>query len=237
MHIERVCLHTFIRDYLTPQSTVLDCGSNRGHFSKWISDNVGCRVHGFEPDPRFYEILPSLSGCSFHQLAVSNKPGRMRLNLGTTSCSSLHYQEACDGDVVEVETTTLPTFCDAHEVESIDLLKLDIEGEEVPILLSLDADFLRSRITQITVEFHDHKDAGAVPKIHEIGERLSALGFFWLPMTHFTFGDVLFVNRAKSGIRKRDELQLKYHRYSRGALRYLERTLVAPVRSAMERTA
>lgn len=145
MKIAYVCSHTFLQDCIDSSSVVLDCGLNQGAFSEWLSNNIGCSVYGFEPDPRLFSVLPRLTRCSFYQLAVSDSQGAARFNLGDTKCSSLHYKESETVNAIEVQVITLPEFCTKHGIQKVDLLKLDIEGAEVPVLAGLDEAFLVSR--------------------------------------------------------------------------------------------
>ncbi len=94
-----------------------------------------------------------------------------------------------------VETVSLETLRRRHDVTSVDLLKLDIEGAEFDFLKFTPDDILR-KVTQISVEFHDFlpdfEDKTLVPLARK---RLASLGFSCYPMSFRTNGDVLFVNR------------------------------------------
>jgi FkbM family methyltransferase len=228
LRLERICVHSFLRSPLDAASVVVDCGVNRGSFSRWIAENVGCTIHGFEPDPRFYERLPRLAGAQFHNLAVSHRAGLTTFNLGEALCSSLHFREEGAGQRVEVETVTLPEFLAKQGVERVDLLKLDIEGAELPVLEHTDGAFFRDRVAQLTVEFHDHKDPGAIPTIRRVIERLEGLGFLVVPFTYFGFGDVLFANRRLLGLNRADELQIHLTKHRWGARRLLARFTGTP---------
>ena len=54
MNVGHICQHSFITDYLNPNSVVLHCGANHGEFSAWLAQNKRCTVHGFEPDPELF---------------------------------------------------------------------------------------------------------------------------------------------------------------------------------------
>lgn len=222
MNIASVCQHSIITDYLTPDSVVLDCGVNRAEFSSWLAENKHCTVHGFEPDPGLFQKLPKLDKVHFHQLAVSDKSGSKILNLGTSMCSSLVIKEAADSRSATVKTTSLEDFCSAHSIRRVDLLKLDIEGEEIPVLLNLPPSTL-GMVHQITVEFHDMIDRAYVPKIHEVIARLRGAGFYYTNFTHDYFTDVLFVNQALTNLSLADKLKITGAKYHRGVARRIRR--------------
>jgi FkbM family methyltransferase len=223
--VAQVCQHSFLDNRINRGSLVVDCGVNQGGFSRWISEKIGCQVHGFEPDPRLFSQLPALPKCTFHQVAISDNGGSMMLYLGDRLCSSLHYKEDDARHVLEVKTVTLPEFCRQHAIEKIDLLKLDIEGEELPVFASLDDSFLREKIAQVTVEFHDHLDKSVIPQIKDTIRRMRALGFYCQCFSLYTFGDVLLVNTRLVNLSMLDIVQLKLLKYQRGLFRMVRRMI------------
>ena len=225
MKVAQVCQHSFLLDYINSNSLVLDCGVNQGEFSGWLSSNIGCRIHGFEPDPRLFVKLPNFPGCTFHQLAISNNNGTLMLYLGDSLCSSLHYKEDDARETFEVRTVTLPEFCRQHGIEKIDLLKMDIEGAELPVLSDLAESFLREKVAQIAIEFHDHIDKSALPQIRATIRRMKKLGFYCQRFSRFTFGDVLFVNRQLVDLSAVEIVLLKIVKYQRGIFRMAGRQL------------
>ena len=85
-------------------------------------------------------------------------------------------------------------------ITKIDILKLDIEGAEFELFVSTPDDILR-RIGQITVEFHDFKLCFRGRGLFENArEHLIALGFICCNMAFRTHGDVLFLNRGRTGL-------------------------------------
>ena len=77
----------------------------------------------------------------------------------------------------DIETITVDKIFDFLEIDNIDLLKLDIEGEEYPVLRSIRKSAL-DRIEQIAVEFHQFCVARYTKQdTNKIVMRLKALGF------------------------------------------------------------
>ena len=82
--------------------------------------------------------------------------------------------------------------------EPIDLVKVDIEGAELPMLLETPEAILR-RLEQISVEFHDFRRAELKPFVDRARQRLRALGFDELRVT-LDNQDVLFINGRFFGL-------------------------------------
>ena len=193
MQIERVCGHSFFRELLENPAVVLDCGANQGEFSRWISKNCNAVVHGFEPDPLLFPDLPSLPNAHFHHVAISGTGGPLTLNLGETRCSSAYFSEKSGQKSILVESIKLDEFCREHSITRVDLVKLDVEGAELGILINLPEAFLRN-IGQITVEFHDFIQKSDVPYIRDIISKMQKLGFLCVKFSHYDYSDVLCVN-------------------------------------------
>ena len=219
MRVTNVCQHSFVPELLRPGGVVLDCGVAYGDFSRWISQNTRCHVHGLEPDPGFFGSLPALERCRFHPVALTAAPGRAVLHAGSGFCSSLHF--AGETKTVEVEATSLEVFCRSQGIETVELWKLDIEGAELDVLETVDLDFLNATVRQITIEFHDHLDAAAVPRIRRALARLS--GFASFRFTRHTYGDVLLLNRRYVTVSWSDHLVMAGTKYWRGTRRLLAR--------------
>ena len=221
MRVVKCCDHSFIPDLITPTGVVLDCGANHGAFSQWLSANTAVQVHAFEPDPRLFPTLPKLPRVIYHNMAISAENGQMTLNLGEGRCSSLYYSEDAAQNSCDVKTTSLESFCTSKGLIVIELLKLDIEGAEIPVLLSAAPAFLH-QIKQITVEFHDFIDNADLPRIKDTILRLEELGFYGVRFSHFTYGDMLFLNKNMVSISWIDRIQINlFGKYLPGVRRFI----------------
>jgi FkbM family methyltransferase len=224
MNIARLCNHSFISDYLSHESCVVDCGAHRGEFSASISRSWQCKIFGLEPDPRLFKLLRPLNNCNFFQLALSSRKGPMRLHLGKSNCSSLHFKENGFEDNCIVKTISLPEFCDQNNISKIDVLKLDIEGAELEVLDQLEDGFLTEKVVQLTVEFHAFIDPGARPHITRIIGKLKRIGFYYLPFSRDT-EDVLFVNNRFIRLSLTDRCRILHIKYKSGIGRLIRRHL------------
>lgn len=136
--VERMTL----ADRLSPGSTFLDIGANAGAYSLWAaSRNIpALTVHAFEPDPGLCGSLEfnirtnHIESIRLHRLAVGARTGPMKLVAGAGNLGENRVEAAMEGEDGLVEMTTLPDFLDAHGIQRIDALKIDIEGHECDAL-------------------------------------------------------------------------------------------------------
>jgi FkbM family methyltransferase len=192
--VANVLSHCFIPELIRRDGLAIDCGANQGEFSGWLAENTSVHVHAFEADPALFALLPKLNRVTFHNLAIDGEAGTMELHRTEGYCSSGFYtgQGNSSGSVI-VRKISFEEFVRSQGIERIDLLKLDIEGSELPLLKKTSDDVLQ-RISQITVEFHDFINVADLPKIHQIDQRLRALGFRRVKFSRGVWANCLYVN-------------------------------------------
>jgi FkbM family methyltransferase len=224
--LPEICGHTFYRPPIGPGSVVVDLGAHQGAFSQAMIELYGSTHHAVEAVPQNCEEIPKLPGMYVHNYAITDHEGPIRLNIAerpTPWGSVQNLGQTYYSDFVETAGIRLVTFLSHHRIGAIDLLKVDIEGEEFGLFETTDDETLKS-IAQITVEFHDFLNPEKSPAVGNIIERLENLGFTPLIMTKNFHGDTLFINRARIPI---NDLQIGYFRsvlkYGRGIRRMLGR--------------
>ena len=135
----------FFHRIARPGWTVLDVGANAGYFSLLANDLGGpsSSIHAFEPNPQLLQILEkSASGHrSIHVVPVAcgERPGSGKLRLSpdvTNTGLSTIRSDVIDGpvDIVAVPIITLDQHCE-HNGLAPDLIKIDVEGYELSVLL------------------------------------------------------------------------------------------------------
>src|SRR4028119_1536074 len=128
-----------------PPLTIFDIGANDGQTTqRYLQMFPTAKIYTFEPVPEVFTMLER----KFHenpqikvnQLAVSDAVGTADFYLHAytsygwnsllpKSPTSIIVPE--DKSVVKVPTITIDVFCDRHNINTIDLLKLDIQGGEL----------------------------------------------------------------------------------------------------------
>ncbi len=130
-------------------STIVDIGANSGIFAVLAKVyNPLAIVVAFEPQPNiFYALTQNNRVNDFdircENIALSNKAGMMPFyNYGpetftevNTTAGSLNKEWRSDRQTsIEVAVTTLKDYCEKHLMESIDLIKMDVETHEFKVL-------------------------------------------------------------------------------------------------------
>ena len=202
---DRISQHTFLRAPLTHESVVGDLGCNQGLFAVGVRKKYGCRVWAAEPAPHLHKALTHLApGIRCMPVAVGGARDRIFFNFDESHrlSGSLLAKEIIQVvhdrmdkiHHVSVDVITLADFIDFTGSPRIDLLKMDIEGAELEVLLNSPLELLQ-RCAQITVEFHDFWYPELKSRTEQAKTRLVQAGF---EMIRFTPNnkDVLFINRA-----------------------------------------
>ena len=194
---------------------IFDFGSNNGGFCKLVAP-LCHRVICLEPDPHWEDrgILLPENAVMLHK-ALAAKRGLVRLNLNPKKCSSMHYADT-DTRSVEVEAITLADTVALMPAERIELIKMDIEGEEVAVLRDAPPEILQ-KVAQLTVEFHDFLDRASTPAIIAVIKRMKSLGFLAIRFSWHSYGDLLFINQRHERLSLGQRVALTViHKYGRG---------------------
>ncbi len=222
MKVESYWSHSFIPELIRQDGVVFDFGVNNGGFSR-IASALCKAVVGFEPDPSWAGRLTLPANVTLVQKALAASRGTLRLNVNKERCSSLHYADA-EASSANVEAITLEDALSLCPAGRIELIKMDIEGEEVPVLLSADLN-LFSRVAQMTIEFHDFLDPDSLPQIRNAVQRLQSCGFFAVRMSWRSYGDMLFINETLEPLSIWQKFWLSFvHKYASGIMRIIKRS-------------
>ena len=219
----RICGHTFLAAPLTQRSVVIDFGMNRGEFSKLVSQIFGCKIYGAEAHPGLHAALPPFANVVARNVAIAGGPGQIDLNVFDRHCASVVFDklEAGPGQTISVPTMSLGQFLTDNGINTVSLLKCDIEGAELAMFEAATDDEL-SRIDQITIEFHDFLDSTQTEPVLGVFERLRRLGFWGLDFSKNRM-DVLFVNQRTIPIGPLGKLGLPFTKYERAVRRIVGR--------------
>jgi FkbM family methyltransferase len=159
-------------DYdLGPGSLVYDVGGYEGNFAADLLCLFGCRVEVFEPIPDYFAIIrgrfrhnPDVRA---HRFGLSGSDADVLMTLERGASSAVI--------VAEVQPTEPVTLRDVAGVmdelghESIDLMKINIEGGEYDLLDRMIECGLTRRVRHLQIQFHLH-----VPDAQQRMERITA---------------------------------------------------------------
>jgi len=171
--------------------TLLDLGANVGLASLYLDERLGLeRVAAVEPSvanlgllqENFKRNLPH--GVAL-QAAVVGEPGEYHVDEDNFPGSI----RVVPGEGT-VEALTLPEVLDRFELDTVDLMKIDIEGGEAGIFDN--AEPWAGRVSAILGEVHPPL---TVERAHE---QLAEFGFEPLPLPDRAFfGDILYVRKRR----------------------------------------
>ena len=217
--------HTLHPRFLDEKSIVLDLGANHGAFSKQILMSFGGRCIAVEGNPFLASKLPKDARLEVISAAVGASDGAVRFSIAENDqCSSvLSPTISATMAVEEVPMISLPTLIRENGWETIDLVKMDIEGAEVMVLDACPDEILL-QIGQLAVEFHESLGLTSMSDVFRIAGRLEKLGFIWIRGTFSNYEDNLFINRALCPLSRFELLFIQaVSRYLNGLIRVLRR--------------
>ncbi|HEX8282420.1 MAG TPA: FkbM family methyltransferase [Pyrinomonadaceae bacterium] len=161
----------FYLEYLREGMTVFDVGANVGELTLLFSRFVGASgsVHAFEPTGRGFEKLEticraaSLRNVRLNRLALAEEEGAVSLHVydgdylsWTTRAARPLEDYGIDvkpASVEEAPATTADLYCEQAGVAEIDLLKIDVEGAELQVLVGARRLLDERRVRCVTFEF------------------------------------------------------------------------------------
>ena len=169
--------------HLPPHPTIVDIGGYIGDFSVYGVKYLGARrVVVYEPIAENFEILMrNVEGNGFgDRITAVNKAvgnaGEILLNVEKQENDEVHvsaywYPEA---EQRRIPCDTLPDLLKTHQLESVDLLKVDCEGGEYEIFPDV-PDHVFGRIRNIV--FECHRVEGFESKLARVLSRLKSAGY------------------------------------------------------------
>jgi FkbM family methyltransferase len=167
---------------LQNRPVIIDVGAHHGAYAIVIGHIVrpfGGRVIAVEPNPQAYKALQSnvqLNNLEdvviCEQAAVSDKPGSMHLLLDDSQ-SQITLRKS--NVSVPVEAITMKLLLDKHGIRSVDLLIIDVEGAELPVLKGFPWEMVK--VKKIFCELHPYAWADFKYKGEEMRQFLIARSF------------------------------------------------------------
>jgi FkbM family methyltransferase len=197
MNVISVGGHAVIAALVSSESVVVDLGANHGVFANEVAERFQCKVYAVEASPKVFMQIKSSDLVRTFNYAICGTSGPVSLNISSnseaTSVKKLNRYEYVD--IIQVQGLTMEDFLNRESIRHVDLLKIDIEGAEIEMLMTCSDSFLGS-LQQITVEFHEWMGAGSYVDVQKVVQRLRSLGFRVFKLSRHNYGEVLFVHRS-----------------------------------------
>ena len=144
-------------DYdLNNDSIVLDVGGYEGQWASDIFAKYGCRIYIFEPVSSFCHKIKDRfiknTRINVHNFGLSDRNDELPISLDGSRSSTLY------GDFSSSNKVNLKRFKEwlqVEDLESIDLMKINIEGGEYALLKHIYEEGLMAKIKNFQIQFHD----------------------------------------------------------------------------------
>ncbi len=134
-----------IGNLLKQPTCILDVGANIGNHTLFFSKFWGeVKVYSFEPSSVIFKMLQrniqlnNLESTNCFNIAVGNKMGSGRISYNGQLENNLGATKVDYEDAGEIQFITLDTFTLEHNLNAIDLVKIDVEGFELKVLKGME---------------------------------------------------------------------------------------------------
>ena len=169
--------YTHILNYdLNENSNVIDLGGYTGVWAELIIEKYNPNVYILEPVSSFYSGMVS-------KFSDNNKVHLMNVGIGTKNEDGIIYlsndgtsSNLSNGETINVKFNTFETILETWNLSEVDLLQMNIEGDEYTVLEHMIETGYINKIKNIQIQFHLGIDE-AVEKRDKIRENLIANGF------------------------------------------------------------
>jgi FkbM family methyltransferase len=139
---------------LNEQSIVFDVGGFRGEWANQIFQKYSCNIYIFEPVKSFYKTINNRFNnekIRVYNFGLSNKNEECEISLSEDSSSVFKTCEKSE----KIELINIEKFIKENKIESVDLIKINIEGGEYDLLESMIDSGLLSVFKNIQIQFHE----------------------------------------------------------------------------------
>jgi len=202
MNIVKLSDHSVDLSLLDDNSIVFDLGGYKGDFTKELTKYIDCKVYIYEPNYRLRymdNIFKDNKNIVINYKGISNVVCNKYLYLGmkfgpnwVKQTGSSYYSSHKDvrERKIKTECTTIDNEIKKYGIKNIDLMKINVEGEEKVIIPSLPL----NKINQLTVSFHEHCDIEGYNKstVNELRDFIKDNGFEEVVYNNY---DTLFIRK------------------------------------------
>jgi FkbM family methyltransferase len=143
---------------LNKDSIVIDLGGYKGWFTEQINNKFGCKIFCFEPVEQYAALIKdkfiNFKNILVFPMAISIKNGKDVMSVDGDA-SSMHIKT---DNMIEINCITLDKIMLDYNINQIDLIKINIEGEEYALLEYMVKNKLIKKCINIQIQFHKIKD-------------------------------------------------------------------------------
>jgi len=182
----------FLMTLALGDQTIYDVGAYKGYYTLFFSRAVGSggKVIAFEPHPDNHKKLLKriklnlLDNVEARPVAVGNETGRRTLAFRDTDSGTSSLQEEMKAQIlhekgagsVQVAVDSLDRQVAAHHFPKPDLIKIDVEGFEMDVLLGM-SETIRNHKPKLYIEIHGVDAESKIANVRKVVEFLSGWAY------------------------------------------------------------
>lgn len=176
--------------------TIIDAGANAGYASLYFAARFPqARILAIEPDMENFEMLTQ-NTAAFPQIireraGVWGSPGALQVADPTAPKCMISLEAARDSATDGIPALTVPEAMSRLGADTLDLLKIDIEGAELEVFTAGATAWL-PRVRALMIELHDLRQPGCARAFYRA---LANIDFI-----QFQRGDVLLIINREFGV-------------------------------------
>jgi len=160
---------------LNSDSIVFDVGGYSGDFSEAIIERYNCKIYIFEPHPEYFsnciERFSSYKNVTVLNYGLADKDGEFILS-NQSDASSFINPNHTKTDGINCITRDFSSVLRELDVTNIDLMKINIEGGEFPLMEYIISCGKQAIVRQYQIQFHNFVE-NAVERRIQISRSLS----------------------------------------------------------------
>jgi FkbM family methyltransferase len=171
-------------------------------FDRAIIKKTGCKVIGFDPDPRSEAWLNEPDRWvppefQFQRIALDSVSGKRAFYMTDIERMTGGFQGGASAAQIEAECLTLADIMKLHSHTWIDYLKLDVESAEYDIIQAWLEQYEQLPVGQIWIEFHPGNRRDKEPESIRLAKELERLGMVAGYRNYFRHpNNYLLINRS-----------------------------------------
>lgn len=161
-------------DYeLNENSIIFDIGGYKGEFARDIFCKYQSTIYVFEPLKEFYDICVKrfINNKKVHSynFGLADKSFDTEINISDNASSIFNVE----GVKTKIRLESIVNFVQTNQIDTVDLMKINIEGGEYDLLNSLIEHKLIHKFKNIQVQFHDFVITNPRERMEKIQNELS----------------------------------------------------------------
>lgn len=158
-------------DYECTPKVIIDCGANVGFAAVFFKNMFpDAKIISVEPESSNYDMLvkntAAYSDIITYKNGIWNKPARLKIENTQVDNWAFQVREVAGDQPYDVEAISIDKIMQDHNIDVIDILKIDIEGSEKE-LFELNADYWLSRTKVLIIELHDRMRPGSSKAVYK----------------------------------------------------------------------